>query len=51
VKVGDLVKARAGDIGIIIGHTPRFVKCLWNDGTIKTIGKYDVEVIDESKNR
>ncbi len=49
MKVGDLVRARDGDTGIIIDHTPRFIKCLWSHGAIKTIGKHDIEVISESR--
>jgi len=45
MRVGDLVRARDGDIGIIIDHTHRFIKCLWAHGAIKTIGKHDIEVI------
>ena len=49
MKVGDLVRSRDGDIGLIIDYTPRFIKCLWSHGALESIGIYDVKVINEGR--
>ena len=54
MKVGDLVRARDGDAGIVLAVEyvkagQYWITCLWPDGEIESLGSSDIVVINESR--
>ena len=53
MKVGDLVRARDGDCGVVLDveyvkNGEYWVTCLWQGGAVEGICNLDLEVIDEA---
>ncbi len=54
MKVGDLVRARDGDHGVVLSlkyvkAREYWVTCLWQDGAVEGICNLDLKVINENK--